>query len=34
MNKNLGITNNSHELFLRFNLVPKVSGILRSPRLF
>ena len=34
MNKKLGITNNSHELFIRFNLLPKVSGILRSPRLF
>ena len=34
MNKNLGIINNSHELFIRFNLLPKVSGILRSPRLF
>jgi len=34
LSKNIGITNNSHELFLRFQLAPKIQGILRSPRLF
>ena len=34
LNKNIGITNNSHELLLRFQLSPKTPGILRSPRLF
>jgi type IX secretion system PorP/SprF family membrane protein len=34
LNKNIGITNNSHELFLRFQLASKTQGILRSPRIF
>ena len=34
LNKNIGITNNSHELLLRFQFAPKIEGILRSPRLF
>lgn len=34
LNKNIGIINNSHELLLRFQLAPKIQGILRSPRLF
>tara|TARA_B100001758_G_scaffold243688_1_gene253805 strand:- start:2040 stop:2978 length:939 start_codon:yes stop_codon:yes gene_type:complete len=34
LNKNIGIVNNSHELLLRFQIAPKIEGILRSPRLF
>tara|TARA_B100000686_G_scaffold355291_1_gene472100 strand:- start:23667 stop:24602 length:936 start_codon:yes stop_codon:yes gene_type:complete len=33
-NQNIGITNSSHELLLRFQLSPKNIGVLRSPRLF
>ena len=34
LNKNIGITHNSHELLLRFQFDPKIEGILRSLRLF
>lgn len=33
-NQLTGITNSTHEILLRFKLVPKVRGVLRSPRLF